>query len=122
MNEFEREAILVEAEEFFDGTSYAADLSYERDEKRAKVRNKRRSKRVEKKSNSTNFLEGSLLFKITKKRKALVDQLSDTANISEIEKISRELDILDTALDNILAASSNSRKLKKALLKYKDVA
>lgn len=121
MDNYEKEILEMEKEEFFGEENYEPDLSVERNQRREKVRARRKASRAKKKSETP--LASSMSFKISKRINALEDALRDFDRLtpSQEDKVVRELSILYTAIENIIAVSHDKRKLKKMVLRYKNI-
>ena len=75
MENYEKEIITIESEEFFNNASYEADLSKYNNNKKTKVRKRRRRNKKAKRETSVDFIMGNMLFKLSKKRNDLYDSM-----------------------------------------------
>ena len=121
MDNYEKEILEMEKEEFFGEENYEPDLSVERNQRREKVRARRKASRAKRRTESP--LASSMSFKISKRINALEDALKgfDRLTPSQEDKVVRELSTLYTAIENIIAVSHDKRKLKKMVLRYKNI-
>ena len=121
MDNYEKEILEMEKEEFFGEENYEPDLSVERNKRREKVRARRKASRAKRRTESP--LASSMSFKISKRINALEDALKgfDRLTPSQEDKVVRELSTLYTAIENIIAVSHDKRKLKKMVLRYKNI-